>query len=223
MQFRVKTLDKLKVATQTVIATDARAFYLARRACRSDANQKWSELTRLVQLVRQLCPVRVMEIGVDSGATLALWSELADDHADLIGVDVALSADAERKIRSSMRHSQTLHLLRANSHAKDTRQAVLDIIRAGELDFLFIDGDHSYAGVRADWEIYSPLLRQNGIIAFHDIVPDHRVRFGTKTNSDAGGVYRLWNELKKEFPYREFIEDPKQDGYGIGIIRRFAA
>jgi hypothetical protein len=36
---------------------------------------------------------------------------------------------------------------------------------------LFIDGDHTYEGVRRDFEMYSPLVRKGGIIAFHDIYP----------------------------------------------------
>jgi cephalosporin hydroxylase len=36
------------------------------------------------------------------------------------------------------------------------------------IDFLFIDGDHSYQGVLTDWLLYAPLVRSGGIIAFHD-------------------------------------------------------
>jgi predicted O-methyltransferase YrrM len=40
---------------------------------------------------------------------------------------------------------------------------------AGEaVDFLFIDGDHSYDGLRADWEAWSPLISSCGIVACHD-------------------------------------------------------
>ena len=35
-------------------------------------------------------------------------------------------------------------------------------------DFVFIDGDHSYRGLEADWEAWSPLLRSSGIVALHD-------------------------------------------------------
>ena len=37
-----------------------------------------------------------------------------------------------------------------------------------QIDFLFIDGDHSYEGVRTDFELYSKLLSDKGIIAIHD-------------------------------------------------------
>lgn len=37
-----------------------------------------------------------------------------------------------------------------------------------QIDFLFIDGDHSYEGVKTDFELYSTLLSDQGIIAIHD-------------------------------------------------------
>lgn len=37
------------------------------------------------------------------------------------------------------------------------------------MDFLFIDGDHAYEGVKADFEMYSPLVRKGGLVALHDI------------------------------------------------------
>ena len=37
-----------------------------------------------------------------------------------------------------------------------------------KIDFLFIDGDHNYEGVKADWNLYSPLLTRGSLIAFHD-------------------------------------------------------
>lgn len=37
-----------------------------------------------------------------------------------------------------------------------------------KLDFIFIDGDHSYEGVKKDFELYSTILTDNGIIVLHD-------------------------------------------------------
>lgn len=36
------------------------------------------------------------------------------------------------------------------------------------LDLLFIDGDHSYEGVKTDWVTYKCFLRQSSIVVFHD-------------------------------------------------------
>ena len=47
---------------------------------------------------------------------------------------------------------------------------------AGEqkLDFLFIDGDHTYQAVLCDWLLYHDLVRPGGIVAFHDAVTTDR-------------------------------------------------
>lgn len=36
------------------------------------------------------------------------------------------------------------------------------------IDLLFIDGDHSYEGVKADWDAYKSMLREDSIVVFHD-------------------------------------------------------
>jgi predicted O-methyltransferase YrrM len=78
------------------------------------------------------------------------------------------------------------------------------------VDFLFIDGDHTYEGVRRDFEMYSPLVREGGIIAFHDIVP------GPPEN--VGGVPEFWNKIKTRYRHLEIVRDWGQGGFGIGVI-----
>lgn len=36
------------------------------------------------------------------------------------------------------------------------------------VDFIFIDGDHSYEGLQADWTSWSPNVAPGGIVALHD-------------------------------------------------------
>lgn len=44
----------------------------------------------------------------------------------------------------------------------------------GNLDYIFIDGDHSFEGFKTDWLIYSEKLRKGGVILLHDTsVPPH--------------------------------------------------
>jgi hypothetical protein len=38
----------------------------------------------------------------------------------------------------------------------------------GGVDFIFIDGNHSYEGLRDDWEGWSPRVVSGGIVALHD-------------------------------------------------------
>jgi predicted O-methyltransferase YrrM len=72
--------------------------------------------------------------------------------------------------------------------------------RGGNVDFLFIDGDHRYEGVKRDFEMYSPLVRRERIIAFHDIVPE--------PPENVGGVPDFWNEIKHGFSH---VEDGVRD------------
>lgn len=37
-----------------------------------------------------------------------------------------------------------------------------------KIDYLHIDGDHSYEGVKKDFELYSQIISENGIITIHD-------------------------------------------------------
>jgi hypothetical protein len=72
--------------------------------------------------------------------------------------------------------------------------------------------------VSADFLAYAPLVRDGGIIAFHDIVPDYRTRFGSQSGPWGGDVPKFWNRLKPGYPWIEFINDPDQNGYGIGAV-----
>jgi hypothetical protein len=38
-----------------------------------------------------------------------------------------------------------------------------------KIDYLHIDGDHSYEGVKKDFELYSTIMSENAIITIHDI------------------------------------------------------
>ena len=42
-----------------------------------------------------------------------------------------------------------------------------------KIDFLFIDGDHSYEGVKLDFDLYSTIMSDNGTIMLHDTDPNY--------------------------------------------------
>jgi hypothetical protein len=76
-----------------------------------------------------------------------------------------------------------------------------------EVDFLFIDGDHSYEGVKKDFEMYSPLVKSGGLIAFHDIVDTDLIR------SAGHGVHIFWRQLKGK--KTEFCINGAWGGIGV--------
>lgn len=99
-----------------------------------------------------------------------------------------------------------LYLIPDESQKVETQETVNDILKGRNIDFLFIDGNHTYSGVKMDFEIYSKLVRPGGIIAFHDI-----------GKNEEGGVYNLWQELKEKHKHKEFLLEKNKEK-GIGVI-----
>lgn len=181
--------------------------------------QMRAEILGLVRRVQALRPSRVCEIGPYLGGTSFLFARAAADDATIVLLDYAMDRARSRALRRLGRPGQRVVCVRGDSHDPRVRQRVAAAL-GGAADFLFIDGDHSAAGVAADWRDYGPLARAGGLVAFHDIVPDHRTRFGRETVSDTGGVPAFWARLKARYgaAATELVEDPAQDGYGIGIV-----
>jgi hypothetical protein len=109
-------------------------------------------------------------------------------------------------------------LIQGDSHQEGTLDAVKLALHGRTADLLFIDGDHTYEGVRADFETYSQLVSPNGLIGLHDIVPEDPDQFpGIRVC--AGGVPRYWNELRERFAHDEIVDDWGQGAFGIGLVR----
>lgn len=185
------------------------------------SNQKGPEIVRLLEEVAKLRPNVLCEIGTDKGGTLALFASVAAPRADVLSLDLDYPDSHARVYRRLLQRGQRLTCLQADSHNLHTLERVKKWLRGRQFDFLFIDGDHSYDGVKQDYEMYAPLVHAGGLVAFHDVVPDFRTRYGINTGSDVGEVPRFWQELKVHLNGRtvELIEDPEQDGYGIGVVR----
>jgi predicted O-methyltransferase YrrM len=182
--------------------------------------QKPREILPLLQLLRQDPPRRMLEIGGCRGGSLLLFSAVCDPRARLLSVDLAYSP-AQIGIAPRLGgRDQEITCLAADSHLAETAERVRTWLSGEPLDFLFIDGDHSFEGVARDLELFAPLVRPGGTIGFHDIVPDSLTRHGISSASCSGEVPRFWRSLKGRGPaVTEFIDDPDQDGMGIGAIR----
>ena len=179
------------------------------------AQQRPVEIRQLLSLLHQRRPNDVLEIGTANAGTIYLFARMASANATLTTCDLSI-CDA-KLIASFARKQQTIHAVEGDSTSDETQSKVRDIFSDG-VDFLFIDGDHSYEGVKRDFELYNDLVRPGGLIAFHDIVPDNETRYGVLTGGWAGGVPKFWSEVKQDFKHEEFIQDPNQDGLGIGVI-----
>jgi predicted O-methyltransferase YrrM len=183
-------------------------------------SQKRSEILQLLALLAERRPRLVCEIGSYGGGTLGLLGQVAAPDAEVLSIDLAYTLAQMRSYPELLRPGQRLTCLAADSHAPETLVRVREWLDGRLFDFVFIDGDHALTGVAADYEAFAPLVRPGGLIGFHDIVPDFRTRYGLATASDVGEVPRFWAELRRRHPAKtcELIDDPAQDGYGIGLL-----
>jgi len=162
-------------------------------------------------------PRTVCEIGTESGGTSLLLSRGLPSVDLLVCVD--LFAKNMPRLRRFVLPSQAVRFVNGPSAAPAAVRQVSRALASRSLDVLFIDGDHRYEGVRKDFLAYRHFVRPAGIIVFHDIVPDHRARYGIETIRWTGGVPQFWEQLKQHYPHREFIQNPSQNGFGIGALQ----
>ena len=181
--------------------------------------QQRSELAAFLDRALRLRPAAICEIGAASGGTLCALAHVARASL-LVSVDIDFTAARLHALPKLGRHDQTIVCVAGDSHSEPVRARVASLLGGRPLDLLFIDGDHSYAGVSADFDAYSRFVRPGGLIGFHDIVPDFKTRFGRVTAADSGGVPEFWRRLKTIYPdHEELVASHDQDGYGIGLVR----
>jgi hypothetical protein len=73
----------------------------------------------------------------------------------------------------------------------------------GSVDLVHIGDSGSHESVRHDFERWLPKLSRRGIMLFHDV----------NGLQGALGVDRSWREVRKNYPYFEFL-----DGHGLGVL-----
>jgi predicted O-methyltransferase YrrM len=190
----------------------------ARGRCHSiRPKQAIEEIGELYAIVSKSRPRFVCEIGVYRGGTFYLWCQAAAPDAVLLGLDLPSEYNGTGFYPARIAffqhfpraHRQRLHFIGGDSQLRSTVNRVESVLRENRLDFLFIDGDHSYNGVRQDWELYGPLVRSGGMVAFHDILP--------RLDAPAAGVHRLWDEIKRGYRHREIIASDGPDAHRMGI------
>jgi SAM-dependent methyltransferase len=129
----------------------------------------FDEASFLYGLARRLGPARVAEIGrFKGGSTFVLAAGLApgseifsyDLHVKLVGEFGGVDLDnALRGALDRYRLGADVHLLVGDSRTVEP---------PGVFDLIFIDGDHSYEGVKADYLHWKDSVKAGGHLLFHD-------------------------------------------------------
>lgn len=168
------------------------------------------EILQLAKTVEAVKPKTILEIGTAWGGTLLIWSHLASERIVTCDLnDMHRQQPVFRKLVPPASKCE-IAMLTGNSHEASFKAKVARQLGGKPVDFLFIDGDHTETGVEADFNDYVEFVRPGGIVAFHDIVEAQP----RPTNQ----VYHFWRRLKQHYHHEEFVADPQQRGFGIGVI-----
>lgn len=150
--------------------------------------------------------MNIMEIGTANGGTLFLFSQLAEPGGTVLSVDKYNFPKWKKILFRSFSDKVKVILIKGSSKDLDTVDLINDQVGEEKLDLLFIDADHTYLGVKRDFDRFAPCVKEGGVIAFHDIIPGR-----------GNGVPAFYEKLKNKYESIDFKQ--KTFGWaGIGAI-----
>jgi glycosyltransferase involved in cell wall biosynthesis/SAM-dependent methyltransferase len=161
-------------------------------------------------IVRAVKPGTLVELGTHNGVSYSAFCEAVlrsefdtrcyavdtwrgDDHAEHYGEEVYWDF---RRFHDGL-YGAFSELLRC------TFDDALRHIPDTSVDLLHIDGFHTYEAVKHDFDNWRPKLSDSAVVLLHD----------TNVRERDFGVWRLWEELRTQFPCFEFLH-----GHGLGVL-----
>jgi predicted O-methyltransferase YrrM len=191
--------------------------------CPVELLQDESEIDQLIRdFYIPLKPRQVLEIGSLYGGSLWYWIQNSERGTKIVSVDKIPNNELHKMIDVlearqlwdgwANRAGVFLQKITGNSNNYEVREWVQT---SAPFDFIFIDGGHDIKTVNNDWNLYYPMLKDGGVIAFHDIA------YGGE-NKHCIEVGKWWQQMKDAGLFgddvTEIIRTPEK--WGIGVIRK---
>jgi predicted O-methyltransferase YrrM len=114
----------------------------------------------------------VVEIGVWHGVTTNLMRAAMARDGVLFAIDPYPVGRLGISLHQRIAHAEVAKV--PGAHLKWIRKSGAEALNAAkanglnQVDFIFIDGDHSFKGLQLDWELWNPWLAPMGVAALHD-------------------------------------------------------
>ena len=161
----------------------------------------FEERLLLYSWVRYLKPKIVLELGAWYGASTIWLAQACKENGEgkvfvIDNFSQSFSLGVEELFRQNIidfKLSEYVDLRYLNQKSEEVKWDM-----TLEIDFMFLDGGHSYTQCKKDFEKYRNLMRQNGLLIIHDYVHDlpikrfcdeNKSRFNLFTTQDAGFVF----------------------------------
>ena len=161
----------------------------------------------IYEMVKESKPEFVLEIGTGQAqSTRTILIALNENQkGKLVSIDLK-----DRSSRIPEELKRYFIPIIGDSHNTEVFKIVSERFKQ-PFDLLLIDGDHSYKGVKKDFEMYVPLVKERGLILMHDICNKNE------------GVKDFWKEIKYPKVGLEYGATKYGGGQvlpGMGIVQK---
>lgn len=183
---------------------------LNRVADESRASIEHADLKVLLPLLSQIEPKNILEIGTWKGGSAETWLKAFNPEIFVTYEKSPEPLIQEGKIEMPLDiryYRRWFYFYGCDSHDLQRLEWLKE--NNFKFDYLFIDGDHSYQGVKNDFYMYSQFVKPGGIIAFHDAL------YYAK---DTEEVIIFWQEIKQKYKAMEIKETLNSTGIGVLFV-----
>ena len=200
----VPSRDELVKIIEAAGSGDGEFFDFPERADGLFLQQDPEEFAAFVHFMATKAPPAKLslDIGVASGGqTKFLRDYYAAEKTIVVDIGQHPQFPQWARIKKTLNSELVLEII-ADSHAPEVREKLLPY--AGTVDFAYVDGDHSYRGLKKDVFLVKELLRRGGLLVLHDTLA-------------VGGCRRVHEELLAS-PDFELLRN-FQNRFGISVWR----
>lgn len=161
------TLGKCTLPSQVEGFEDLYSLFWTCPLNRGVIRQDFDEAAALFKLVRSLGDPVGVEIGRRHGGSTILLAAAVGPRGRVTSIDVRPQDDGA--VQQALSHgglSDRVKLIVADANTVELSE---------EIDFAFIDGDHSYAGAKRDHNAWGPKVRPGGYLIYHDMASSRKM------------------------------------------------
>jgi len=131
---------------------------------------------------------KIVEIGrAEGGSTVLIGSARKDQGTKIVSIDLYPVDDEQLTALLDELGLENIEVIVADSQS-------FDAMSVGDVGLVFIDADHTYKGVKQDFENWLPAVVSGGLVVFHDV---------REAGMQNYGPFELYGELISDYRVKE--------------------